>query len=175
MNYSNQYNLGLNPSSYGQRYMINEPNTTYSMINPQPSPYGYPQQQQQSFPQNLLSNPAITNALYSAGGAALGQTIAGPFGAAIGGAAPPIIKSLITPQQEPWGQVLTQSAAGGLGGGLGGKFLGPIGAGAGAGAGGYFGYQLSQGGNPFNRGTNVQNFNGQCVNGQCFNGYPIYQ
>ena len=73
--------------------------------------------------------------LMAGGGAFLGQQVGGPFGAALGGAAGPLVYSFVTPEQEPPQQVLTQSGLGAVGGGLGGLLGGGLGAGLGAGLG----------------------------------------
>lgn len=93
--------------------------------------------------QNLLANPAVQSALFSGGGGALGSALGGPLGGALGAGGAPIVQSLLTHQQAPWNQVLTQAAIAALGGGVG-STLGPIGGGLGGAAGGYFGQQIAQ-------------------------------
>mgnify|MGYP007019849152 CR=1 FL=1 len=81
-------------------------------------------------------NPAVRPALFASGGAALGSTVAGPIGGAIGAGAGPFVSNLFNQEKEPLRQVA-------LGGGLG-STLGPFGAAAGADAGTYLGYQLNR-------------------------------
>lgn len=134
--------------SYSERYTISGPSGSLPVI---PATGGsmpltqYPTPTSPNSIQNFLANPALQAALFTGGGGALGSALAGPWGGAIGAGAAPIVQSLLTPQQEPWGQVLTEAGLAALGGGLGTAVIhNPLGGALGAGAGGYLGYQLAQ-------------------------------
>lgn len=130
--------------NYSERYSISGPGGSLPVV---PVAGQYPPQQTSNSgsPQNFLGNSAIQSTLFSAGGGALGSALAGPWGGALGAGAAPIVQSFITPQKEPWNQILTQAALAAVGGGLGSAVVkGPIGGGLGGGAGGYLGYQLAQ-------------------------------
>lgn len=84
--------------------------------------------------------------LAGAGGALLGGLFSqgSPWGGAIGGAAGPVIYSLLTPQHENWKDVLTQAGLGALGGGVGSSLGGPLGGAVGGGLGSWGGAALGQ-------------------------------
>lgn len=105
-------------------------------------------------------NPNLQASLITGGAGALGSAIGGPLGSAIGAGSVPIAQSLFTPQQEPWGQVLTQAGISALGAGLGSAVIpGGIGGGLGGAAGGYLGRQVSQG-QLFNGAYHNRTYNG---------------
>lgn len=95
---------------------------------------------------DLLQRQDVQAGLAGAGGALLGGlfTKGSPWGGAIGGAAGPVIYSLLTPQQENWRDVLLQAGVGALGGGVGSSLGGPLGAAVGGGLGSWGGGALGQ-------------------------------
>lgn len=119
------------------------PYYSLALTYPQSALY-YPQPSQTMNPfTGIFQNPAVRSALFASGGAALGSTVAGPIGGAIGAGAGPFVSNLFNQEKEPLRQVAIEAGLAALGGGLG-STLGPFGAAAGAGAGTYLGYQLNR-------------------------------
>jgi hypothetical protein len=129
--------------NYGQGYPY-----PYNYPMQYPTPYNYsnqyPYNRQANGIENFFGNPAVQSTLLTGAGGALGGGLGGPWGGAIGAGTVPIVQSLLSPQHEQLGQVLTQAGLAAAGGGIGTALIkGPVGGGLGGVAGGFLGYELA--------------------------------